>query len=115
MSKGFYIGKSTTFSAMQVAAWMGYEKIYIFGCDMCRVGKKLHSYGVNPDVPEKVRERRFKKEAEFYDVASKIMGEGLRKKYVFCSSYNPWPFVDKFERIDQKKAIDIIIEHSKEV
>lgn len=115
MLQGFYIGRSTTFSAMQVAAWMGYEKIFIFGCDMCRVGKKLHSYGVNPDVPEKVREKRFKKEAEFYDVASKIMGEDLRNKYYFCSSYNPWPFIDKFKRMDQKVAIEYILNCAKEI
>jgi len=115
MTKGFYIGRSTTFSAMQVAAWMEYDKIFIFGLDMCRVGKKLHSYGKNPDVPEKIRERRFKKEAEFYDTASKIMNENLRNKYYICSSYNPWSFVKKFNRLDQKEAVEYILKCTKEI
>jgi hypothetical protein len=110
MIKGFYIGRSTTFSAMQVAAWMGYEKIFIFGLDMCRVGKKLHSYGSNPDVPENIREKRFKKEAEFYDAAAKIMSEELRSKYYICSDYNKWPFVNMFNKISQKDAIEFILD-----
>jgi len=109
LTRGFYIGRSTTYSAMQVAAWMEYDKIFIFGCDMCRVGGKLHSYGVNPDVPEKIRESRFEKEAEFYMSASKIMSEDLRKKFYFCSSYNPWPFIDRYNRLNQKEAVDFIL------
>lgn len=122
LCRGFHIGRSTTFSAMQVAAWMDYDKIFIFGCDMCRVviekdGKKksiLHSYGTNPDVPEKVREKRFEKEAEFYTNASKIMSEELRQKYYFCSTYNPWPFVEMFNRIDQKEAISFMLKCAEE-
>jgi hypothetical protein len=117
MHKGFYIGRSTTYSSMQVALWMGYEKIFIFGCDMCRVevdvnGQKkslLHSYGVNPDVPESTRIKRFKEEAKFYDNASKIMSKGQREKFYFCSSYNKWPFVDRYNRIDHKVAVDEIL------
>lgn len=117
MVKGFHIGRSTTFSAMQVAAYMGYDKIFIFGCDMVRVeiekdGTKrslLHSYGQNKDVPEEVRLARFPKEAEFYDAASKIMSEDLRSRYYFCSEYNPWPFIKRFNRLNQKEAVDFII------
>lgn len=121
--KGFFIGRSTTFSAMQIAGWMDYDKVFIFGCDMCRVvieqdGKRkslLHSYGVNPDVPEKVREKRFEREADFYDNAAKIMSERLRKKFYFCSEYNPWSFVDRFQRINQKEAVDYIFNFAKEL
>lgn len=115
MTKGFYIGRSSTFSAMQVAAWMGYEKIFIFGLDMCKVGNKLHSYGINPDVPEKIREQRFKQESMFYDFASKIMSEDLRKKFYICSSYNPWPFVNKFNRLNQKEAVEFILNEHKRI
>tara|TARA_R110000868_G_scaffold45841_18_gene151849 strand:- start:164 stop:1609 length:1446 start_codon:yes stop_codon:yes gene_type:complete len=31
-SKGIHIGRSSVFAAMQIGLWMGYEKIYIFGC-----------------------------------------------------------------------------------
>lgn len=115
MIKGFYIGRSTTFSAMQVAAWMDYNKIFILGLDMCRIDGKLHSYGVNPDVPEKIREGRFKQEAEFYNVAAKIMNEELRNKFYICSSYNPWPFVDKFHRINQKEAVEYILNEQQRI
>lgn len=123
LSKGLYIGRSTTYSAMQVAAWMDYDYVFIFGIDMCKVtlernGEKitaLHSYGVNPDVPESTRLKRFKREAESYDNASKIINESLRKRYYFCSEYNPWPFVDKFNRLNQKEAINYIKKISEEM
>jgi hypothetical protein len=123
LSQGLHIGRSTTYSAMQVAAWMDYDYVFIFGIDMCKVviekdGKKiaaLHSYGVNPDVPEPIRLKRFKKEAESYSNASKIINEDLRKRYYFCSKYNPWPFVDRFNRLDQTEAVDYIEKLSKEI
>jgi hypothetical protein len=117
MLKGYHIGRSSTFAAMQVALWMDYEKIYIFGCDMCKVeiekdGSKqslLHSYGQNPDVPEEVRIRRFKEEARYYHYAAKILREQDRKRFIFCSSYNKWPFVRRFASLDHKEAVPAIL------
>ena len=106
---GVYVGWSTTYVAMQFALWMNYDKIFIFGCDMGRVNGKLHSYGVNPDVPEDVRMQRFAREANNYMIAANIMDENIRNRFYFCSSYNKWEFVDKFNRLDQRVAIDYII------
>lgn len=115
LTEGYHIGRSTTFANMQAALWMDYDKIYIFGCDMTSVGGSLHRYGVNPDVKEPLRLQRFKYEAEHYDHAAKILQEELRKRFVFCSSYNPFPFVEKFEKADHKNIVPIILKKADEL
>lgn len=107
--KGYHIGRSTTYANMQVAYWMNYDRIYIFGLDMTDVNGKLHSYGVNPDVSPKNRKARFKNEAEFYGQATNILNKQELSKFIICSSYNPWDFMKKFRRLDQKKAPQIIL------
>jgi hypothetical protein len=109
LANGFYIGRSSVFAAMQVAYWMDYMKVYIFGVDMTAVNGKLHFYGQNPDVNNKIRVTRFKGEAESFMYAAKTLSDGEREKFIFCSSYNPWPFVSRFSRLDQKLAIDEIL------
>lgn len=93
---------------------MGHEHIYIFGCDMNPDGLngQLHFYGQNPDVDPKVRKERFAKEAEFYDIAADILTPEQRLRFTFCSEYNPWPFVDKFNRRSHKEAIAHILQHA---
>jgi hypothetical protein len=68
-SQGIYIGRSSVYAAMQIAIWMNYQEIFIFGCDMNPAGINgvLHFYGDNPDVNPVVRKNRFKNEAEYYD------------------------------------------------
>jgi len=107
--RGFHIGRSTVYANMQTALWMDYDHVYIFGIDMCKVGGKLHFYGENPDVKPDVREERFKKEADNYERAYKIMKPG-EKRFTMCSAYNPWPFAEKFGKMDHKKAIPHILE-----
>lgn len=109
LTQGYHIGRSTTYASMQIAHWMGYEKIFIFGCDMCAVNGKLHYYGKNPDVAEDIRVKRFAREADSYEVGAKELNADERKRFVFCSSYNHWPFVEKYERMDHRKAIPTII------
>lgn len=109
LTKGFHIGRSTTYANMQTALWMGYDKIYIFGIDMCEVDGQLHFYGVNPAVPPDKRKERFLKESQFYAQAAEWLDDQTRSKFVFCSSYNTWAFVDKFCRLDHKIAVDHII------
>lgn len=119
--KGMNIGRSTVFASMQVAYWMGYEKIFIFGCDMTRVkvtvgGQErdlLHSYGVNPDVSEEQRLERFGAEVPFYERAARELGEEC-KKFYFCSKYNPYDFPDLYHRMGHDEStIDFIIDQSK--
>lgn len=114
--QGYYIGRSTTFANMQLALWMNYEKVFIFGCDMCQPpgAKSLHSYGRNPDVDPKIRVKRFQKEADYYDSGAQQMNPLERKKFVFCSAYNPWPFVDKFEKMDHRGAVEHILKLANE-
>jgi hypothetical protein len=102
---------------MQIAAWMQYNHVYIFGCDMNPEGLngQLHFYGKNPDVDPTVRKERFTKEAEFYDFAADTMTEEERSKFTFCSSYNHQSFVNKFNKLDHKEAIDIVIKQASQL
>jgi hypothetical protein len=106
---GFHIGRSTTYAAMQVAYWMGYEKVFIFGCDMGSVNGQLHFYGKNPDVEDGVRIHRFKAEAEHFSYGAQLLTPEERQRYVFCSSYNKFTFIELFKRLDQKEAVNSIL------
>lgn len=106
---GFHIGRSTTYAAMQVAYWMGYERVYIFGCDMSAVNGQMHHYGKNPDVDDATRARRFQAEAENYAFGAQLLSNDERQRYVFCSTYNPFEFVGKFQRASQVEAVDMIL------
>lgn len=110
VTHGYHIGRSSTYANMQVAYFMGFNKIYIFGVDMCEVGGIMHYYGQNPDVPNERRKERFSAEAENYLWAGKNLSEDVRQRFIFCSSYNPWEFLDHFQRLDQKTAVDNILE-----
>jgi hypothetical protein len=109
VSHGYHIGRSSTYANMQVAYHMGYEKIYIFGCDMAEVNGVLHYYGQNPDVPNERRKQRFADEADNYNWAAQNLAEPVRQRFVFCSNYNPWPFVNRFGRLDHTTAVDEIV------
>ena len=100
---------SSVFAAMQVALWMGYDKIYIFGVDMCAVNGKLHYYGVNPDVDQDRRKNKFGSEAEYYNHAAGILTNEEKSRFYFCSGYNKWPFAEKFNKLHHNDAIDAII------
>lgn len=109
LTKGFYLGRSTTFAAMQVALYMNYDKIFIFGMDMTDIGGKLHYYGQNPDVSNDTRKSRFKMEAVFYDYAARnILTPQERIKFYICSQYNPFEFVELFNRISTSEVITTI-------
>jgi hypothetical protein len=114
MLNGFYLGRSSCFAAMQVALWMGYDHIYLFGVDMRSVRingeMKTHYYGVNPDVQPKNREARFDQEAKHYSRAAEILSEEDRKRFTFCSSYLRYKFANRFRQIDHKEAADKILE-----
>lgn len=108
--RGFHIGRSTTYANMQTALWMDYPKVFIFGCDMAAVNGALHYYGQNPDVANSNRIERFKQEAESYEYATKTLGQEERNRFVFCSNYNQFKFINSFQRLDHTKAVDTILE-----
>jgi len=111
---GFYLGRSSCFAAMQVALWMGYDHIYMFGVDMRSVRingeMKTHYYGINPDCQPKNREVRFDQEAKHYDHAAEILTEKDRKRFTFCSAYLRYKFADRFNRLDHRKAANRILD-----
>lgn len=114
LTHGFHIGRSSVYAAMQVGLWLGYDKIYIFGCDMGAVvkdGKEvLHFYGTNLDCTPESRKKRFSDEAKYYDDAGRTLSAEIRQKFFFCSSYNQFKFIDYFNRLDHQQAVDLICE-----
>jgi len=110
--RGFHIGRSSVYAAMQVALWLDYDEIFIVGCDMCDVDGKTHFYGINPDVRPEDRIGRFAKEASHYANCAEILNADERKRYTFCSSYLNWPFVEKFNKMDHKLAAAHILERA---
>lgn len=113
--EGYVIGRSSVYANMQTAMWMGYDKVFIFGVDMCAVGGKLHHYGVNPDVPEDKRKERFEGEAKNYGIMASKLPDEIRNRFYFCSSYNPWGFTQKFNKWDHKGALERILELAKSI
>lgn len=113
LCKGLHIGRSSVYASMQLAMWMQFSHVYIFGCDMNHHGidGKLHFYGTNPDVDPKIRAQRFKKESEFYVQAAEVLTEEERAKFTFATDYNPWDFVDKYNQVSHK-SVDNIIAHA---
>lgn len=113
IGKGFYIGRSSTYAAMQVALWMNYHTVYILGVDMCAVNGKLHYYGQNPDVTNESRVQRFDREAENYMYAgNSVLKSDERNRFIFCSSYNKYKFVDHFQRLHEKDVVSTILDQS---
>jgi hypothetical protein len=112
LTKGIHIGRSSVYAAMQLAHWMEYDKVFIFGVDMNPEGidGKLHFYGVNPDVDPNKRKERFKNEAEFYEYAANILSDAEKAKYVFCSSANNWPFTNKYNKLRHEIAVQQILD-----
>lgn len=108
--KGMHIGRSSVYAAMQVALWLGYSAVYIFGVDMCEVNGKLHFYGINPDVDQQRRKNKFGLEAEYYDYAAGVLPAEDRSKFYFCSEYNKWPFVLKYNNMSQRAGVTHILE-----
>lgn len=111
-TKGIYIGRSSVYASMQIALWMDYDHIFIFGCDMNPEGLngKLHFYGVNPDVDPNIRKSRFKDEAEHYQHAASLMTPEEKRKFTFCTDYNPWDFMKEFNQMSHKKAVQHILD-----
>jgi hypothetical protein len=107
---GIYVGRSTVYASMQIGLWLGHERIYIVGCDMAtdRSGK-LYPWGHNPDVKDEERVRRFRGESLHYNWAAKNLSSTIRSKYVFCSSYNKFEFLNDFTHLPHENCIDAIL------
>lgn len=115
LMKGLHIGRSSVYAAMQIALWLDFAHVYIVGIDMTDVGGQLHFYGNNPDVAPDKRLERFDREAEYYADAAETMPEHERMKFTFCSSYNKYSFISKFNVLDHRDAVAVILQKGKEV
>lgn len=110
LTDGYVIGRSSVYANMQTALWMNYDKVFIFGVDMTEVNGSLHHYGVNPDVQPEIRKERFRHEAKNYDKLATVLTIEIRKRFYFCSSYNPWTFPNLFNKLDHKEAVSVIMQ-----
>jgi hypothetical protein len=61
--------------------------------------------GHNPDVSDHIREKRFAAEASNYQWAADNLEEAKRKRFVFCSQYNKWPFLNQFDNMSYQDAV----------
>lgn len=117
LSEGFHIGRSSVYASMQIGLWLDYAHIYILGCDMSQVTingiKRMHFYGINPDVDPDTRNNRFDAEAEYYVDGAGRMTDDERARFTFCSSYNQYQFVDKFNKMDHLSAVQTILSRSR--
>jgi hypothetical protein len=113
VTHGAHVGGTTTHFAMQLAAWLGYDHVYIFGLDMSRgADGKLYSWGSNLSVPDDRREKRFPRENATLDAAGKIMPPEIRRRFTVCSSYaiaRRWSFLKHFEAVPHLEAVDLIL------
>lgn len=109
VNAGINIGRSSTYASLQMAYYMNYDFVFIFGCDMS-IPKEgpSHHYGENPDVDREVRKKRFAKEAESFQFAASNLSLQERNKIIFCSPVNKWPFVRSFKSMEPKEAIEAI-------
>lgn len=112
--EGIYIGYSSVYASIQIALWMDYDHVYIFGCDMNPDGLdgKMHFYGVNPDVEPGLRGQRFQREEKSYQYAANNLREEVRRKITFCTDYNPWGFIKSFNQMSHKTAVEHILNHA---
>jgi len=114
ISRGYHIGRSSTYAAMQIISYLDYDKAYLFGVDMTNVGDKLHFYGQNPDVSNEKRKQRFAAEAQHYQWAATHLHEHHRQRYIFCSNHNPWPFTKHFPTHDHTTALQHILQQAQQ-
>jgi hypothetical protein len=115
MTKGLHVGRSTTYASMQMGLYMGYSKIYIFGCDMSSVNGQMHRYGQNPDVTNDNRAKRFAKEAENFEFGTSSLNSGEKNKFTFCSRHNPFSFTKQYENLDERDAHETILVKANEL
>lgn len=110
LHEGYIIGRSSVYANLQVAIWMNYDKIFVFGIDMCSIKGVLHHYGINPDVANDKRLERFKTEAQHYSRMAEVLSAETRSKIFFCSDYLKWPFAQHFNSLPHKEAVKTIKE-----
>lgn len=106
-SNGVCLGKSTTYAALQIFLFLGYEKICVYGLDMTadKSGELYHNSRGNKFVPYDERLKRFQNsELKYYDNLPKLP-EHLRERFYFVSDINPWPF---FEQMPHSRDMNTV-------
>lgn len=113
--QGLCVGMSSVYATIQVGLYMGFDKIFILGCDMNPTVDKnrTHFYGKNKTVDTNDRLTRFEKECNWYDFMAEILPKDIRNRIIFCSKgINPWPFLNHFESITPEESFSAILGYS---
>lgn len=115
LTGGWFVGKSSSYAALQVALWMRYPRIYFLGVDMGAVGGALWHYGQNPDITAGEPTPRFELEFRFFDHAAAVLSPEERKRVTFASAHNLYAFPDAFNRRDHRAIVPEILEAAEAV
>ena len=94
--KGFYLGRSTTLSSLQVAAHCNYDHIYVVGVDMCMGDGLYHDGSTNPRMDSEQRVLQFEREVHAWKHCSHAAPEEFRNKVSFITDLNPYDFIDTY-------------------
>jgi hypothetical protein len=111
VSTGVYIGMSSVYATIQIAMYMGYDNIFVAGCDMSEEVdmNQTHFYGVNRHVKPETRIKRFQKEANWYDRMAETLSAEERSRITFCSKgINKWRFMEAFNSVEPHLAEELI-------
>lgn len=110
-SAGVHVGGTTTNVSLQMALYWDYDRVFIFGLDMCSIDGKLYEWGHHKVFGPKfdhARTKNFPHEAETLWAACDAMGK-FRNRVTVCSRHNRWPFVARLNRLDEREAVDLIL------
>lgn len=88
---GFYINGSTTWAAMQLSMWKGYQKVVVIGIDQASENGKYYFNDEDPLIMKDRREVRFASEADSF---SHLPGQ-FENNFLFISDLNPWTWYSK--------------------
>jgi hypothetical protein len=110
--------RTVVYTAIQLAAYAGYKRIFLFGVDHNYINdlskvKDLHFYPDNVGIDDsKHLEKYFNKEAWFYEYYKrwhqyKLMREYLNENGIEIFNCSPKSYLDVFTNIDMQKFMDI--------
>ncbi len=105
-----FSGYSSAYIGLQVAFYMGYESIYIFGLDMCDVDGEAYSYPKeeNTQYPgQESREKMFSLEANAFLFAfDNVLDEDDKGKIILCTENNPHEFAKELVTCTPEAGVD---------
>jgi hypothetical protein len=95
--------RTSVYAAVQLGFALGYDRLFIFGCDQCQhpTTKALYPPGEKMLVPqnEEWRIKRLATEADAMDRLVSVLPIRYTEALTLVSSYNPWPWATRIPRL----------------